>query len=246
MNECKDERYSDGKEAIAHNSDTIDSKKCSPLVYFTEPESESCVYTPSNITGMYRRLISKYLKTTKHSAARVLPTLNKEQSPDHGDPLILVKRGSLSPSELGVMGGKRKGVDIPKGLPGSDSISGPDSKSFANLLRLDIEVSIFAETLAECETIGYICFKVLTAYSYDVMSKYIPTMKYVSPPTLTECLPSKKHNNRFECYINFNLTYTDESVLLIDKNMIKYIRMSVSEDESTNTIKDYGNFNLKE
>jgi len=204
--------------------------------YFLEPKIEGNIYTPTNITGMYRRIISRYLQSTDYKHTRVLPAINKEQAPDHGDTLIVVKRGSLSDSGLGVKGkGHNVGV-LPLGLPNADSFSGADSKSMSHMQLLSVECTIYGENLAEIETLGYIVYKLILAYSNDILSKYTPGIKNVTPPSLSEVVPNKKHTNQFECYIEFNVSYIDETILLMSKNMIKYLNITVLEDTSKNIV----------
>jgi len=204
--------------------------------YYIEPVVDGDIYTPTNITGMYRRIISGYLAGTNYSKTKVLPALNKEQSPDHGDSLIVVKRGSLSDSGLGIKGKSERVGILPAGLPGADRFSGADSKSMTHLQNLSVDCTVYGENLAEIEAIGYIVYKLILAYSNDILSKYTPGIKNVTSPTLSEAVPSKKHTNRFECYINFNVSYIDETILLMSENMIKYLNITVSEDSSVNTV----------
>jgi len=221
----------------------VDNRSIEELysTYFPEPIITADIYTPTNITGMYRKLISQYLEQTEYSKTKVLPAINKEQDIDHGNTFIVIKRGSLTKSELGIKGWNIKGVTLPEGMDATD-ISILDSESWKHLQELGIECTLYGENLAEIEKIGYIVYRLILAYSNDILSKYTPGIKNVSAISLSEAVPSKKHTNRFECYINFNVTFFDKTILLMAKNMIKYLNITVSEKSSVNTIALDGDF----
>jgi hypothetical protein len=200
------------------------------------------IYTPTNITGMYRELIQGYLSATEYSQTKVLPAINKEQDIDHGHPLVVVKRGALSDSGLGIKGDKKKSISLPVGLPFADNYSPSDSEEWKHLQNMAVECTVYGENLAEIERLGYIVYRLILAYSNDVLSKYTPNIKNVSTISLSEIVPSEKHTNRFECYINFNVSFFDETILLMGKNMIEYLNITVSEKSSVNTISLDGKF----
>jgi hypothetical protein len=185
---------------------------------------------------MYRKLMTGYLSKTEYSQTKILPAINKEQDIDHGRAFVVVKRGSLSDAGLGIKGDKTKSVSLPAGLPFVDSYSPFDSEEWRHLQNMAIECTIYGENLAEIERLGYILYRLILAYSNDVFSKYTPSIKNVSAVSLSEIVPSKKHTDRFECYINFNVSFLDETILLMGKNMIKYLSITVSEESSVNTI----------
>ena len=154
--------------------------------------------------------------------------------------MVVVKRGALSDSGLGVKGGRTKLQSLPSGLPGADAFSAKDSESYSHLQNLTVECTVYGENLAEIESIAYLVYRLVLAYSNDILSKYTPGIKNVSSPTLSEAVPSKKHTDRYECYISFNVTFFDETILLMGKNMIKYLNITVSEDSSVNIISKDG------
>jgi len=211
-------------------------------MFFGEIPYQGDIYTPSNIAGMYRQLINAYLADTIYNSVNVTPAIHTDQIKDHGNPVVVIKRKTISPSGLGVMGGKG-GVDaasIPNSILNQGNISVPDSASYAHFQNLELELSIYADHLAEAETLGYYIYRFLMGYANDVLRQYSDGIKFVTAPTFTEVLPSKKHKQRFEAYISWNVQYLDRTVLLMEKNVIKYLNITVSEDNSTNVISSDG------
>lgn len=205
--------------------------------FFPEPKVGESIYTPANIAGMYRKLLKAYFSNTLYSSMKITPAINSELEPNHGNPLIVLKRGSLTPTGTGVKGGKEKITsDFPVGIPGSEKFSNLDSKKYYHLQNLEIEVTVYSDTLAECENISYLAHRMFLGYGQDVLANYTDGIKLVSDPTTSEVVPSKKYKDRYESYINFTVTYLDETILLITKNMLEYVRITVSEDSSVDVI----------
>ena len=216
-------------------------------MFFSEIPYQEEIYTPSNIAGMYRQLINNYLKDTVYKAVNVTPAIHTDVIKDHGNAVVVLKRKTITPSGLGVMGGKGtvSAASVPNSILNQGNVSVGDSTSYSHLQNLDLELSIYTDHLAEAETLGYFIYRFLMGFSNDVMRKYSDGIKYASPPTFTEVLPSKKHKQRYEAYISWNVQYLDQTVLLMEKNVIKYLNITVSEDSSTNVISSDGFLNNK-
>ena len=228
-------------DCLTREKATESDKELFYSAFFAEPEKEENIFTPTNITGAYRRIIKKYLSSTKYSKTMVLSALNKEEYSKHQDPIVAVQRSTISPTSLGVMGGKEKFKgSLPAGLPGAEKYSPLDSSKYTHLQNLQVVFYIFTETLGEGEAIAYIIHQLLTAYGNDVLSNYTDAIKYVTLPQTSAITPDEKYTSKYIGTISVNVTFQDETVLLIRKNMIKYLRIKVSEEASVNIIASEG------
>ena len=231
------------EDCLPSGEDTfdVDSDDADYLSRFVHaPEENKELYTPTNITGFYRKALTSYFKTLNLSSIKIFPARNTDQEKTHKDPFLTIKRGTLGSAGLGIANDGRgiSGAVLPAGIPGASGISMGDSRETTHIQTLDIEVIIYGENLAETEKISYLAYKMILAYSLGSMSEFTNGIQYASKPNLTEVLPSKKHSDRFECYLSWQVQFTDDTVLLIQKNMIKYIRITVAEEDSSKIILD--------
>lgn len=197
--------------------------------------------TPSNIVGYYLRMIKAFLQDSdNYKDVSVKPSINKNFNEDFGNPVVVVKRDVVSPMNLGIMGNKNKLTSVmPEAIPGFEvdfpEASLDESVVYSDLVTIGIHANIYSSTLAEVEAIANLIYPLITATSYDALKYPFPFIKYVNPPTLSPVDVVEKHDDVYMANIAWTITYKDDTVLLIRKNVIKYARITV-EDESNKNI----------
>jgi len=196
--------------------------------------------TPSNIVGYYLRMIKDFLgESDEYKKVSVKPAINKNFNEDFGNPVVTVKRDTVSPMNLGVMGNKTDIASaMPEAIPNFE-VDFPDasldeSVVYSDLVTIGIHLNIYSSSLAEVEAIANLIYPLITATSYDALKYPFPFIKYVNPPTLSPVDVVEKYDDVYMANIAWSLTYKDDTVLLIRKNVIKYARITVEDGSNKN------------
>ncbi len=224
----------------------IDKQSCSqdrlkPGIFWADQE-EKQLLTPTNIVGYYMRMISAYLKDSdSYSSVVVKPAINKELNEDFGNPIVVVKRDMLNPMNIGVMGDKKSLPSyMPEAIPGFEAeypdASINDSKVYSDLISMGIHVNIYATNSAEVEAIGNILHPLIMATSYDALKYPFPFIQYVNPPAMSPVDVVERHDDVYMLNLSWQITYRDDTVLLIKKNVLKYATIIVRDGPIENVI----------
>lgn len=197
-------------------------------------EEEASLSTPTNITGYYMRMIEGYIKSFDDlSEILVKPAINKELEEDFADPVIVIQRGELTPSNVGIMNSEsfdKSGI-MPQGIfnekhPDANFY---DSTVHSEMVTMGLNISIYGLTTAEVEKISILLYNLLLAASYDVLRDSFEFILAINPPVLSPVGVSEKHSEIYTAQINWSLVYKDDAILLIRKNVIKYATIIVRE-----------------
>lgn len=218
----------------------------SPGIFWAD-EEEKRLLTPTNIVGYYLRMIKAYLEDSgKYAHVSVKPAINKELNEDFGNPIVVVKRDTLSPMNLGVMGDKKNLESaMPSAIPDFEEnypdASLKDSKVYSDLISMGVHINVYGATSAEVEAIGNILHPLIMATSYDALRYPFPFISYVTPPTMSPVDVMEKHNEIYMLNIAWGITYRDDTVLLIKKNVLKYATIIVRDEPIENVIYRFEN-----
>ena len=227
---------------------SCDQDSLHPGIFWAD-EEEKQLLTPTNIVGYYLRMIQAYLNDSgKYDNIAVKPAINKELNEDFGNPIVVVKRDMLAPMNLGLMGDKKA---LTKGMPSAipdfeekyPEASLEDSKMYSDLITMGIHINIYGTTSAEVEAIGNILHPLIMATSYDALKYPFPFIKYVNPPTMSPVDVVERHDDVYMLNIEWNVTYKDDTVLLIKKNVLKYATIIVRDEPIQNVIYRFDNSN---
>ena len=209
---------------------------------FWADEEEKQLLTPTNIVGYYLRMIKAYLEDSeKYSHIAVKPSINKDMNEDFGNPIVTVKRDVLAPMNIGVMGDKKKlSSYMPSAIPDFEEkykeASFEDSKVYSDLISMGIHLNIYGTSSAEVEAVGNILHPLIMATSYDALKCPFPFIQYVNPPTMSPVDVMEKHSEIYMLNIAWQITYRDDTVLLIKKNVLKYATITVRDEPIENVI----------
>lgn len=210
-------------------------------IFWADEEAKQLL-TPTNIVGYYMRMIKSYLLDSEtYKDVDVKPALNKELNEDFGNPLVVVKRGTLAPMNMGVMGDKKSLTEfMPSAIPSFEEnypdASLPDSKVYSDLVTMGIHINVYGTTSAEIEAIGNILHPLIMATSYDALKYPFPFIQYVNPPVMSPVDVVEKHDDVYMLNIGWEVTYRDDTVLLIKKNVLKYATIIVRDEPIENVI----------
>ncbi len=207
---------------------------------FWADEEEKQLLTPTNIVGYYLRMIQAYLNDSdKYSHIIVKPSINNDMNEDFGNPIVVVKRDVLAPMNIGIMGDK-KPLDtyIPSAIP-DFSKEYPEailseSKVYSDFISMGIHLNIYGTTSAEVEAVGNILHPLIMATSYDALRYPFPFVQSTTPPSMSPVDVMEKHSDIYMLNIGWNVTYRDDTVLLIKKNVIKYATIIVRDEPIEN------------
>jgi hypothetical protein len=213
-----------------------------PDKLFWIDQEDKVLETPMNIVGYFLRMTQKYLQDSEtYSKVQVNPSINDEYFETFGDPLVTIKRGLLQPSNLPMPGFKEPLTkEMPEAIPGLEEkfpeANILESNQYKDLIHMQIQANVYASTLAECESIGNLLHQLYFANSYDVLRVPFPFIQNVEPPIMTETNVMDKHDDVYFLTIQWGLSYWDESILLIKKNVIKYATIIVRDEPIENVI----------
>ena len=210
-------------------------------IFWADKEDKQLL-TPTNIVGYYMRMIKSYLlDSDKYLNVEVKPALNRELNEDFGNPVIVVKRDVLAPMNMGIMGDKKSLPKfMPSAIPGFEEkypdASLADSKVYSDLVTMGIHINVYGTTSAEIEAIGNILHPLIMATSYDALKYPFPFIQYVNPPVMSPVNVVEKHDDVYMLNIAWEVTYRDDTVLLIKKNVLKYATIIVRDESIENVI----------
>jgi len=203
--------------------------------------------SPSNIIGYLLRMTQKFFEDSdQYSKVKVKPSINDEYFENFGDPVVTIRRGQLQPENLGVNGSKSPLTEaFPQGIPEFEE-KFPDanineSSMYKDLLDMGVLVNLYALTLAECEAIGFLLHRLFMATSYDVLKIPFPFIQYSTPPVMTATEVMEKHDDIYMLSLQWSISYWDETVVLVKKNVIKYATIIVRDEPVENVIYRYNN-----
>lgn len=200
---------------------------------FWANDEESALLTPINIIGYYTRMIESYISTIPDfDGISIKPVINKELEEDFSDPIIVVKRGNLVPSNIGIMNIAQldgSHIDLDNFSEKQPDVSLLESKVSSELISLSVITEVYGHSVAEVEKIGNVIHRLIMATGYDAMRISFDFIIAVNPPTLTEVGIVEKHSEVYTLQIVWNIEYKDDSILLIRKNTIKYATIMVRE-----------------
>ena len=111
-----------------------------------------------------------------------------------------------------------------------------DSKMYSDLISMGIHINIYGSTSAEVEAIGNILHPLIMATSYDALKYPFPFIQYVNPPVMSPVDVVEKHDDVYMLNIGWQVTYRDDTVLLIKKNVLKYATIIVRDEPIENII----------
>jgi hypothetical protein len=209
---------------------------------FWADEEETKLLTPTNIVGYYLRMIQAYLNDSgKYSNVSVKPAINKELNEDFGNPIVVVKRDVLAPMNIGVRGDKKPLTSamqqaIPTFEEEYPEASLEDSKVYSDLINMGIHINVYGASSAEVEAIGNIIHPLIMATSYDALKHPFPFIQYVNPPVMSPVDVVEKHDDVYMLNLSWEVTYRDDTVLLIKKNVLKYATIIVRDEPIENII----------
>jgi len=215
-------------------------------VFWADSEDKQLL-TPTNIVGYYQRMVKSFLNSTeKYQDTEVKPAFNKEANEDFGNPFVVVQRDSLSAQNLGVNGNKTK---LPQALPAGIANFGEkypeasveDSVMYSDLINMGVHLNIYGNSSAEVEAIANTVFPLIMATSYDALKLPFPFIQYVTPPSMSPVNTMEKHTDVYVVALSWNITYRDDTVLLIKKNVLKYATITVREELEERVIYRFDN-----
>jgi hypothetical protein len=97
---------------------------------------------------------------------------------------------------------------------------------------------VYGYTHAETERISILLYNLLFAASYNTFAETFKFITGISPPSVSPVTVSEKHSEVYTSNISWIVTYADDAILLIRKNVIKYatIMLRESEEDRINTV----------
>lgn len=208
--------------------------------FFVEPSISKDISTPVNILGLIKALIDEYIKNeTVYNNTMVVSSMNKDSDVKHNHPVISVGRGNIMPNPPRAPGDieNGSGLNLPPPAPGV-KVSEHDSKVLTHFQTMNVEIAVYGASTAEVENLAFIVYKIILSISDNILSGYYDSIKFISEVMLTQVVNSKKYTDKYESYINFNVSFVDKTALIVAQNMIKYIRIVVKEDDSRNVVKE--------
>ena len=226
--------------------DEQDKQSCSQQelkdgVFWADEENKKLL-SPTNIVGYYLRMVASFLSENEvYKKTIVKPAINKELNEDFGEPIVVVKRDTLTPGNIGIMGNKEKLTSaMPSAIPNFNEnypeASVEDSVMYSDFMSMGVHLTIYGTSSAEVEGIGNTIFPLIMATSYDALKYPFPFIIYVNPPTMSPVDIMEKHDDLYMLTIAWNITYRDDTVLLIKKNVIKYATVIVRDEPIENVI----------
>jgi hypothetical protein len=213
-----------------------------PEQVFWMDEEGKQLSSPSSIIGYLIRMTQAYLAASDtYKKVQVKPSINDEYFENFGDPLVTIRRGQVQPENLGIMGGKTPlPKTFPDGIPGFDdkypNANFLDSNKYTDLVQMVVMVNLYAATLAECENIGFMLYRLFMASGADVLKGPFPFIQFATFPTMTPTEVMEKHDDIYMLSLQWAISYWDDSIVLVRKNVIKYATIIVRDEPVENVI----------
>jgi hypothetical protein len=225
-----------GAEALFSPSQKCEDGRFNDSVFWSINSDDANLYTATNITGYYTRMIESYIKSFDGMEnVSVVPALNKELEEDFSDPVIVVQRGNMQMLNAGIMN-KGRLPEIPSVDQNAFDDTFPtanyhESLMYSDMIDMQMSITIYGYTHAETERISILLYNLLFAASYDALSYTFDFITGISPPSVSAVSVSEKHSEVYTSNISWIITYVDDAILLIRKNVIKYVTIMLQESK---------------
>jgi len=186
--------------------------------------------TPKNLIGYYVNLFKNFFNEKNMETVQVNVSYQEEFIPNNTTPLILISRGTITPSLSATPGDTFQLT--PVGEINVNGVNPNETKSGIFLLEQDMEIKIYSSNRAELEKISYMIYLLLLSCTDDVLSMVFDKIVRVSEPVMSQIIPYPKQSDYYFTQIQWKISYKECNILLFKEKLIKYNRLIMRENES--------------
>jgi len=196
--------------------------------------NQKIVATPVGIVGVLINGIGDALLSSPYRAAKVVPAMNSEEDSSHGHPLIILRREMVQPIGLGFMGNRSNAENIGTTLP--KGFSTETSSVSKDVYLLNVSITVYANSLAECEAISFFVFKYIHSISGNILNGIISNIMDIKSASIQPVEVIDKNKSRYSCMLTTEIQFFDMTISLEKEFLIQRLSLIVEEHASKNEV----------